>query len=293
MYSVLNITKDYDANNSIMSSNIGHEENDFLESCKFASKYHFQGINLDLECPKYTVSEMQSFLQNYKLIPASFHLTVKLLGSEIEFYKSLEDFSRQAIMAEKLGCNVALKYLPPFSEKYNFDEQFHLYVKRLQILRPFLVKHNLKIAFEFIGPAETRLHAKYDFIHTIDGVRCLISAANLYHYAGFKLDIHHWQHSAASLLDLEHLDLEYILYVELNDGLPGYNYLTIPEFKRKLPLKTGVNNIKDFLKTLQKKGYSGPVAVEPWDLDITNLPIEEAIKLVKDSLDECFYLIQN
>ena len=58
--------KDYDANNSIMSSNIGQGKNDFLEvPVSFASKYHFQRINLDLECPKYTVSEMQGF---YKII---------------------------------------------------------------------------------------------------------------------------------------------------------------------------------------------------------------------------------
>ena len=42
-------------------------------------------------------------------------------------------------------------------------------------------------------PTETRIHSKYDFIHTIDGVRCLISAADLYQNAGFKLDIHHWR----------------------------------------------------------------------------------------------------
>jgi hypothetical protein len=44
MYSVLNITKDYDANNSKMSSTIGHEEEDFLESCKLAFKYKYKGI---------------------------------------------------------------------------------------------------------------------------------------------------------------------------------------------------------------------------------------------------------
>ena len=166
-----------------------------------------------------------------------------------------------------------------------------MYVKRLNLLKDILIDNNIKIAFEFIGPTETRIHSKYDFIHTIDGVRCLISASDLYQYAGFKLDIHHWQHSGASLLDLQHLDLNYILYLELNDGLIGYNQFTIPEFKRTLPLETGVNNVHGFLMTLYQKGFRGPVAVEPWNEELASITLEEAIKKSKQSLDNCFKLI--
>lgn len=291
MYAVLNVTKDYDADNSKMSSNLGHEENDFLESCKLAYKYKFKGINLDLERPKYSVQEMYNFLNDFELKPASFHLTVKFTGTEFEFNDSLRLFSIQAKMAEKLGCQIALKYLPPFSDKFNFDTHFRIYIKRLQQVKSLLIEHNIKIAFEFIGPGETRLNSKYDFIHTIDGVRALISAAELYQYAGFKLDIHHWQHSGASLLDLQHLDLEYILYLELNDALPGYTSLMMPEFRRKLPLTTNINDVKGFLQTIFAKGYRGPVAVEPWDHELASLPMEEAINQAKQSLDRCFKFI--
>ncbi len=291
MYSVLNITKDYDANNSKMSSTIGHEEEDFLESCKLAYKYKYIGINLDLEKPKYSIIEMKNILNDFRLIATSFHFTVKLSGSEIEFNESLKIFSKQAENASKIGCNIALNYLPPFSNILNFDSLFKLYVKRLSLVKNILLDNDIKIAFEFIGPTETRVHSKYDFIHTIDGVRCLISAADLYHNAGFKLDVHHWQHSGASLLDLQHLDLEYIIYLELNDGLKGYNQFTIPEFKRTLPLKTGVNDVKGFLMSLYNKGFRGPVAIEPWNDELASMSLEEAIKLAKESLNDCFKLI--
>lgn len=292
MYQVLNITKDYDANNSKMSSTIGHEEEDFYESCKLAHKYNYKGINIDLEKPKYSINTIKEFLINFDLQASSFHFTVKLLGNDAEFYDSLKVFSKQAENAAKIDCRIALNYIAPYSNYLNFDNLFKLYMKRLKIVKNILIENNIKIAFEFIGPTETRIHSKYDFIHTIDGVRALISASDLYQYAGFKLDIHHWQHSGASLLDLQKLDLEYILYLELNDGLKGYNQFNIPEFKRTLPLKTGVNDIHGFLSTLYKKGYRGPVAVEPWDDAISSLNLEEAIKLTKQSLDDCFQLIK-
>lgn len=293
MYTVLNITKDHDACNSKMSSNLGHEELDFYQSCKLAKKYGFKGINIDLEYPKYSEADMKYFLNEFELKPVSFHFTVKLDGTELQFTESLKKFTQQAKMAEKIGCFLALKYIPPFSEKLNYDSNFRLYMKRLNILKKILEEYNIKIAFEFIGPAETRMNSKFDFIHTIDGVRSLISAADIFDNAGFKLDIHHWQHSGASLLDLHHLDLQSILYLELNDGLIGYNSFNIPEFKRKLPLQTGVNDVKGFLTIIKQKGYTGPVAVEPWDIEIAELPLEEAIFQAKKSLDESFSIISS
>lgn len=292
MYPVLNITKDYDAKNSVMSSTIGHEETDFLESCKLAYKYNYKGINVDLENPLYSIQEMQMFLAEYNLQPTSFHLSLKLNSTDSDFIDSLKLFKKQAKDAAKLGCLIALKYIPPFSEDFNFTENFKLHIARLSAIRNILIDNNIKIAFEFIGPPETRINTKYDFIHTIDGVRALISSADLYKYAGFKLDVHHWQHSGATLVDLKHLDLDYILYLELNDGLIGYDKLTIPEFRRTLPLKTGVNDIKGFLKAIYEKGFRGPVALEPWDSEISSLPLEEAIRITKRSLDDCLELVK-
>jgi sugar phosphate isomerase/epimerase len=293
MYIVLNLTKDHDAGqNGFMSSNIGHQEDDFDVICKLASKYDFDGVNVDMQNNKYTIVEMNNLLREYDLTPVSFHCAVNFSGSEDAFAASLEQFEIQAKNACAIGCGLALKYLPPFSNHLNFNNHFKLYSTRLEKIKPILLEYNLKIAFEFIGPAQTRLNSKYDFVHTIDGVRSLISSSNTYGYIGFKLDIHHWQHSGATVLDLMHLDKEYILYVELNDGLQGYNSFYMPEFIRTLPLETGVNDVKGFLNAIYKNGYRGPVAVEPWSPYIASLDIEKAIELSKLSLNKCFQLIE-
>jgi sugar phosphate isomerase/epimerase len=181
--------------------------------------------------------------------------------------------------------------LPPFSDDLNFNDRFIRTVERLRRLAPILRHYDIRIGFEFIGPTETRRDTKYDFIHTMDGTRALIASAGLYGHAGYKLDVHHWQHSGAGLLDLHHCDLEYLLYVELNDGLPGYDSQTMPEFTRELPLTNGVNDVAGFLRALDRKGYRGPVVVEPWNQRIKDLPVEDAIATVKDALDRCLSLV--
>lgn len=165
-------------------------------------------------------------------------------------------------------------------------------MKRIAHVKPLLVEHNLKIGFEFSGPTEFRQHAAYDFIHTIDGIRALISASGIYGYGGFKLDSHHWYTSGASLLDIHHLDAAYLLYVELNDGLAGYDIHTIPEIRRELPLTTHTTDNIGLLCELMKKGYTGPVALEPWNETLNQMPLENAVQTVKHSLDQCFELAQ-
>ncbi|MDJ0599832.1 MAG: TIM barrel protein [Crocosphaera sp.] len=283
MYSVLNITDDI-----THCGNIGHVVNDFTTICNLAHQYDFKGINIDFRyLNSLSLPEGKELLERLNLKPVAFDFPVKLFADQQEFEQSLSEFESVAKKAHEIGCQLTLCYLPPFSNDLNFNDRFIQTSNRLKQLKYILKRYEIKIGFEFIGPTETRRNTKYDFIHTIDGTRALIASAELYGYGGFKLDVHHWQNSGASLLDLHHLDLEYILYLELNDGLAGYDIFTIPEFKRELPYQTGVTNVKDFLTLLYEKGYQGPVVVEPWNQTIKNMSLDKAIQTVKNSLDYC------
>ena len=291
MYPILNLTAHI--NPWGHCGHIGHVVNDFQKICHFAHKYKFEGINIDLNIPnELSIYECKELLSQLNLKPVSFGFPVKLFESQKEFEESLSEFELQAKQANEIGCHLTLCYIPPFSNDLNFNDRFIQTSARLRKLIPILEKYNIKIGFEFIGPTETRLNTKYDFIHTIDGIRTLIASAGLYGFGGFKLDVHHWQNSGAGVLDIHHLDLEYICYVELNDGLLGYDIFTIPEFERELPFSTGVTKIEDFLKALYKKGYRGPIAIEPWNQEIQNMPLEKAIKVVKDSLEKCLSFVK-
>lgn len=287
MYPILNLTDPWGH-----CGNIGHVVNDFQKICHLAHKYEFAGINIDLSSPDTSnTSECRELLNQLNLKPVSFSCLVKLFDSQKEFEESLAEFEVHAQKANEIGCKLTLCYLLPFANDLNFNDRFIQTSDRLREIKPILEKNDIKIGFEFIGPTETRRNTKYDFIHTIDGTRALIASAGLYGYGGYKLDVHHWQNSGAGLLDIHHMDLEYIFYIELNDGLPGYDIFNIPEFERELPLATGVTKVEDFLKALYKKGYRGPIAVEPWNQKIKDMPLDEAVQAVRDSLEKSISLV--
>jgi sugar phosphate isomerase/epimerase len=282
MYTVLNVSNDL-----THCGNIGHTSNDMLQIIEWAKEFHFSAVNFDFRTPSVSSLELKDALHEMRIKPCAFGLYCELFGTDQAFEHGIAEFKVQALYAKTVGCKLAMCYIPPFSEEHPFDVLFRQTINRLGRLKPILLEHNIKIAFEFIGPTETRRSTPYDFIHTIDGVRALIAAAGLYGSAGLKLDVHHWYFSGAGLLDIQHLDLDYILYIELNDGLPGYDQFTMPEFERELPLTTGVTPVMPFLQALKEKGYSGPVSVEPWNAKIKTLPVTTAIPLIKSSLDEC------
>jgi sugar phosphate isomerase/epimerase len=287
MYPVLNVTDD-----TTHCGNIGHVVPNFRESCRLASRHGFGGVNVDLRpAVRLAAADYQRILDESDLVPVSFGFPAHLFGTDAEFEPGVAEFEAQARLASEIGCNLTLCYIPPFSDDLNFNDRFVQTVERLRRLAPFLWRYEILIGFEFIGPTETRRGTAYDFIHTIDGTRALIAAAGIFGYAGFKLDVHHWRHSGAGLLDLHHCDLEYLLYVELNDGLPGHDAFTMPEFERELPLTTGVNDVAAFLRALHRKGYRGPVAVEPWNRRIKRLPLEDAVRAVKAALDRSLDLV--
>ena len=288
MFTVLNVTDDL-----THCGHIGHTVSDFRRMCALATQYGFQGVNIDFNADTgIALAEKGAILLDHGLKAVAFGLPLQLYSEhdEARFVASLKVFEEHAQAARKLGCGIVIAYLPPYSQELRFDDYFRLMVDRLVRAAPILRDYGLQLAFEFIGPVETRLSSRYDFIHTIDGVRCLIAAAGLYGHAGFKLDAHHWQFSGAGRLDLQHLDPEYLLYVELNDGLPGHGMFDMPEFRRELPLATGVTDIAGFMQGLRQKGYAGPVAIEPWSQRLRDMPVEEAVATVKAAFDQCMAL---
>ena len=133
-----------------------------------------------------------------------------------------------------------------------------------------------------------RRERRFDFIHTIDGIRALIAAADAQHCVGIKLDAFHWYTSGAGLLDIEKLRAEEVVYVEVNDGLKGdYNRFTSPEFERELPGATGVIDLTGMLQQLDALGFDGPIVVEPWNAHLRAMGPADAIEKAKIALDRC------
>ena len=146
----------------------------------------------------------------------------------------------------------------------------------------------LQVGLEFIGTWGLRRTRRHEFIHTIEGVRCLAAAANIESHVGMKLDAYHWWTNGGLLEDIVKLRPDEIMYVELNDALPGFSITECPELSRELPGQTGVINSVGLLATLRHLGYDGPVVAEPFNRHLQTLPASSAVEAVSSALDSVF-----
>ncbi len=289
MYTVLNVT-----GHSPNGGNIGLAIDNFETACRLAHKFQFEGVNIDLhEKEAISLTDKKELLTHYNLIPASSACSLKLTDdvTDKEFKDSLKVFEKDAEALNFLGCQLFTYSLDPFGSRLTYYDHFRLLVQRLKKVKTILEDHKIKLAIEFIGPTTRRHNVAYDFIHTIDGVRGLIAAAELEGHVGLTIDAYHWATSGAGILDLMHLETESILYVELNDADSQINQFSLSEYARELPLATGVVDVEGLLKELGRKQYEGPICIEPRNETISKMPPEEAIKVIKESLDDCMRIL--
>lgn len=261
----------------------------FPESCRLAEKYGFDAVNAD----RFYLSEqgpLQTIrlLQKHNIKPGAFAFSAAFNGcySDADFEQSLTGFEQDLSLCREAGFKYCVGYVQPSSDTLNYYDHFALLSGRLKRIKPLLETHDVRLGLEFIGPTTMRVQRKFDFIHTMDGLRSLIAAANAQNCVGFKLDTIHWYTSGAGLLNIEKLSPEEVVYVEINDGLKGdYDRFTLPEFQRELPGETGTIDIAGMLGKLDALGFHGPVVVEPWNQQLREMDPGDAVAKVKLALD--------
>jgi hypothetical protein len=80
--------------------------------------------------------------------------------------------------------------------------------------------------------------------------------------------------------------------LKYSDAPAGVPRDQLPDSPRKLPLTTGVIDLKPFLRGLVKIGYDGPVGTEPFDSSLGRMPTDEAMKVVSAAMKKAFALIE-
>jgi len=263
----------------------------FPESCRLAEKFGFDAVNADrFFLKEQGPLEAADLMKQHNIRPGAFAFSAAFNGcySDSDFEQSLRGFEEDLSLCREAGFNCCVGYVQPSSDTLDYYDHFALLSGRLKRLKPLLETYDVRLGLEFIGPTTMRIRRKFDFIHTMDGIRSLIAAANAQNCVGFKLDSIHWYTSGAGLLNIEKLSLEEVVYVELSDGLKGdYDRFTLPEFQRELPQENGTIDITGMLRKLDAIGFQGPVVVEPWNAQLREMSPADAIGKGKLALDNC------
>jgi len=286
----LNVTDAPAHTDSPHCGSIGHVL-PFEESCRLAQQFGFDAINADRHfLREHGPAQAIKLMKQHNLKPGAFAFSAAFneCYSDVDFEQSLAEFEQDLSLCRDAGFTCCVGYVQPSSNTLDYYDHFTLLCRRMKRIKPLLEAYAVRLGLEFIGPTTMRRQRRFDFIHTIDGIRALIAAANSQDCVGIKLDALHWYTSGAGLLDIEKLSPEEVVYVEINDGLKGdFDRFTLPEFQRELPGATGIIDLTGMLKKLDALGFDGPIVVEPWNEQVREMSPSDAIEKTKIALDRC------
>ncbi|HEY3343255.1 MAG TPA: sugar phosphate isomerase/epimerase family protein [Anaerolineae bacterium] len=263
----------------------------FDQTCALARQYHFEGVDLDLDflgklAREKSVQAAQDWLSGTGLRIGSYGLSVawRDWDSDVTYAESLPRFIEETKLAAALGCTRCVTWVMPRSDTLTYQRNFAQMVQRLTPVAEILKAYGIWLGLEYVGPRTLRLGHKYDFIHTMDGMRALgaaIGTGNI----GLLLDCFHWYTAHGTLSDIEALPAEEVVYVHVNDAKTGRSADEQIDNERDMVGATGVIDISGFYSALRKIGYAGPVTVEPFSEAVRKMTPEQAIAATSIALD--------
>jgi sugar phosphate isomerase/epimerase len=204
-----------------------------------------------------------------------------LTGDEPAFQARLPQLDEDAAFAAAIGCQrfqLVLGATTPVGQTR--DERWNVVRRRLAAVSNVLVKHNVRLGLEFLGPLQFRMGRgggagrqgagagdsapatppppPPPFVYTLtETVKlCEESGPNL----GATLDAWHWYHSGGTVAEIHATDKSRIVHVHISDAKP-----MAPEEVRdnmRWLAGEGIIDLVGFLQALKKIGYDGGVAPE-------------------------------
>jgi sugar phosphate isomerase/epimerase len=263
----------------------------FDQTCAYARQYHFGGVDLDLGfldkmAREKSVQAAKDWFTETGLCIGSFGLNVAWRDGDTDmaYTESLPRFIEETKLAAALGCTRCVTWVMPRSDTLPYQQYFALAVRRLKPVAEILKTYGIWLGLEYVGPSTLRLGHKYDFIHTMDGMRALgaaIGTGNI----GFLLDCFHWYTAHGTLSEIEALPAQEVVYVHVNDAIAGRSADEQIDNERAMVGETGVIDISGFFGALRKIGYEGPVTVEPFSDAVRKMVPEQAIAATSAALD--------
>jgi len=219
-----------------------------------ASKAGFEGIELWVDKVKkylesHSVDDLKELLEKNNLKPVS--ICPFFLNTFGDTKASIESIEWGARIAMKINCEMLLVCPDVPSKEMGYEEAIKRAGDFARRCAEITSNYEVKLALEPLG-----MHP------FVPGPK---EALDIVEYAGHSLlgimmDTFHYYKSGISLEEIEAIPAEKLLLVHINDceDLPREKLTD----KNRLYLGLGVIPLKDILKILKKKGYSGFLSVE-------------------------------
>lgn len=274
--------------------NIGVRAN-LAESIAMASRFGFEAVDPNLrELAALTDSAMRSTLdelESKKLTFGSVSQSFPIAQPSDAWMSFLKELAATAKTLKRARMTRLVTWLLSWDDSRTYLENFRLHAQRIGEAAGIVADQGVRLGLEYLGPKTMWAQARYPFIHTMAEMKELIAETQKPN-VGFLLDIWHWHNAGDTVADILTLRNQDIVAVHMSDApanIPRDQHI---DNHRELPLATGVIDTSGFLNALNRIGYDGPAAAEPFNAALRAMPPEQALAKTADAMKRAFALIQ-
>jgi len=267
---------------------------DQRQALEYAVKYAFEGIapspgefatNSSAE-----IQEWAAMMKEKGIRYGAASLPIEFRRDEDRFAKDLTRLAKEASILKQLGVTRMATWIPPGHNELTYLQNFQQHKKRLGEVAKVLLDNDIRLGLEFVGPRTSRQRYRFAFICTQLDMMELVEAIGTPN-VGLLLDSWHWYTSHGTVEELLQLSNKDIVHVHVNDAPSGIPIDEQIDNRRRLPVTTGVINLKGFINALAKIGYDGPVECEPFDQELRKMQQDAVLQKTIESLNRLWELI--
>jgi len=264
------------------------------QALEYAVKYGFDSITPDLgEFQNKSNAEIREWVEIMKekgIRYGAGGLPVEFRRDDERFQKDLERLPKQAKILRQLGVTRMATWISPGHRELTYMQNFEQHKRRFGEVAKVLEENGIRLGLEFVGPRTSRSRYRFPFISTQQGMMELVEAIDTPNI-GLLLDSWHWYTSHGTVEELLQLSNNDIVHVHVNDAPSGIPVDEQIDNRRKLPVTTGVIDMKGFISALVKIGYDGPIECEPFDQELRKMEDNAALQKTIESLNRLWDLI--
>jgi sugar phosphate isomerase/epimerase len=218
-------------------------------------------------------------------------LPVEFRRDEERFRTDLAELPRRAALLQQLGVTRVATWILPGHAELTYLENFKQHERRFREVAGVLRDHDIRLGLEFVGPRTSRSRFRFPFLCAQRDMLELVDAIGV-DSVGLLLDSWHWYTSHGTVAELGQLTNRQIVHVHVNDAPADLPVDQQVDSRRRLPVTTGVIDMKGFINALARFDYDGPVECEPFDQELRSLPAEDAIRATAAALNRVWELLE-
>lgn len=240
------------------------------EAIRLATTHGFGGIDVSVGSAQ-EADVLRVKLAASRLRAGMFGSPCNLYAEDAAFEQGLARLAEVAPHAARAGVVRTGCYMLCAHAERSYAENLKWHLSRLRRMVNVLRPHGIELGIEFLGEHLVAKIGKHPFIHDLRGMRELLFEIGP--GAGVIFDVFHWYCSGGTVQALaEELQGISITSVHLNDAVAERGRLEQIDNERRLPLETGVIDVRGAMRVIRQTGYSGPVMVEPFKPWTQQLP---------------------